>query len=108
MAKFYGVIGYVEQVETKPGVWTNAITERKYYGDVTRTDRRLEESSEQVNSNITLRNNFSIVADAYAHDHFFAMRYIIWGGAYWSISDVEVLRPRMNLRLGGLYNGEKA
>ena len=28
MAKFYGVIGYAETVETKPGVWKEEITEK--------------------------------------------------------------------------------
>ena len=30
MAKYYGVIGYVETVETSPGVWEEQITERNY------------------------------------------------------------------------------
>ena len=34
MAKFYGVVGYVESVETAPGVYTEIATERKYYGDI--------------------------------------------------------------------------
>ena len=34
MAKFYGVIGYAETLETSPGVWTEQITERNYYGDL--------------------------------------------------------------------------
>lgn len=32
MAKFYGVIGYAVTEETKPGVWTEKIVERMYYG----------------------------------------------------------------------------
>ena len=36
MAKFFGKIGYGESVQVKPGVWQDKITERSYYGDVTR------------------------------------------------------------------------
>ena len=107
MAKFYGEIGYGETVETVPGVWEDVITERKYYGDVLRNTRGLQEG-DKVNNDISVGNSISIVADAYAHNHFFAMKYIIWAGAYWTISNVEVQRPRLLLTLGGVYNGQKA
>ena len=42
MAKFYGVIGYAVTEETKPGVWTEKIIERMYYGDLIRNTRRLQ------------------------------------------------------------------
>lgn len=107
MAKFYGRIGYGESVETVPGVWVDVITERKYFGDVTRNTRSLQES-DKINNDLSVGNSISIVADPYAYEHFFAMRYIEWAGALWVISDVEVQRPRLILRLGGVYNGPKA
>ena len=109
MAKFYGEIGYAEtNVETAPGVWQDVVKEIKYYGDVLRISRQLENANEKVNSDLSISNSFSIVADAYAYNHFFAMRYVKWQGAYWTITDVEVQRPRLILRVGGLYHGEKA
>lgn len=60
MAKFYGVIGYAVTEETKPGVWTEKIIERMYYGDLTRNTRRLQ-SAEQLNDNINVANEISIV-----------------------------------------------
>lgn len=104
MAKFYGVIGYGEAVETAPGVWQDQITERPYYGDVVRNTRRLQEG-EHLNNDLTVGNSISIVADAYANNHFFAIRYVQWAGALWIVSDVEVQSPRLLLRLGGVYNG---
>lgn len=105
MARFYGVIGYADQVETAPGVWEDVIVERNYRGDVTRISRKMQETTEKVNSDLTISNMFSVVADAYAYEHFFKIRYIIWAGERWTVSDVEVQRPRLNLRIGGLYNG---
>lgn len=107
MAKFYGEIGYGETVETRPGVWDDVITERKYYGDVVRNTRQLE-SGEKVNNDISVGNSISIVADPYANEHFFAMRYIKWAGTLWTVADVEVRSPRLILRLGGVYNGPTA
>lgn len=104
MAKFYGKIGYGETVKTKPGVWEEVINERNAYGDVVRNTRGLE-TGEKVNADLTVGNSISIVADAYANEHFFAIRYIKWQGALWTVSDVRVEPPRLILRLGGLYNG---
>lgn len=103
MAKFYGAVGYAETVEKTPGVWVDQITERNYYGDVVRNSRKLEEGN-KVNLDVSVGNSISIVADAYAHNHFFAMRYVRWAGALWIVDNVDVQSPRLVLRLGGLYN----
>lgn len=107
MAKFYGEIGYGAAVETVPGVWEDSIVEKPYYGDVLRNTRQLTDG-DQLNSDISVNNSISVVADAYANEHFFAIRYIKWAGAYWTVTEVEVQRPRLLLRLGGVYNGPKA
>jgi hypothetical protein len=106
MAKFYGNVGYGETVESEssPGVYIDIITEVLYLGDVIRNSRRLE-SGDQVNSDLSVNNSISIVADAYANEHIFAMRYIEWQGARWYVSEVTVEPPRLVLRLGGVYNG---
>lgn len=107
MAKFFDSIGYGQNKEVRPGVWDDVITERKYYGDVVRNIRKSNEG-EQLNNNINVQNTFSIVADAYAYEHIFEMRYILWMGQYWIVTDVEVKRPRLQLRVGGVYNGPRA
>lgn len=104
MAKFYGEVGYGVHGEISPGVWDDIIVERKYYGDVLRNTRQLE-AGDKVNNDISVGNSISIMADAYATEHFFAMRYIRWAGALWTVTDVEVQSPRLILRLGGVYNG---
>ena len=106
MAKFFGVIGYGESVENVAGVWEDNIIERKYYGDVVKNSRKLQEG-ENLNNDLSVGNSISIVADAYANEHFFAIRYIAWAGTLWTVSDVEVQSPRLLLRLGGVYNGPK-
>lgn len=104
--KFYGVIGFGETVETRPGVYEDGITEYTYRGDVTRNTRRSQEG-EYLNNDLSVGNSISIVADAYAREHFFAMRYISWAGTLWTISEVVVESPRLVLRLGEVYNGPK-
>lgn len=103
MAKWYGEIGFAETVETKPGVWVEQITSRNYYGDTIRNSRRLQ-SANQLNDNINISNQISIVADPYANNNFHSMRYAEFMGTKWKISDVEVQYPRLILTLGGVYN----
>ena len=105
MAKFYGKIGYAENVETRPGVWRPTITEREYFGDLVRNTRRLESAS-QINDNINISNEISIVADPYAYQNFHSMQYVEFMGTKWKISSVEVQYPRLILSIGGVYNGE--
>lgn len=107
MAKFYGKIGYGVATETAPGVWSDVIVERSYFGDVIRNTRKLS-PGENLNDDLSVGNSISIVADAYANDHFFAIRYVEWAGALWTVPDVTVESPRLILRLGEVYNGPKA
>lgn len=108
MAKFFGAVGYSEgQMEKAPGVYDESIVEYQYYGDVIRNTRQLQEG-DKVNDDLSVNNSISILADAYANEHFFAIRYIRWAGALWRVSDVEVQSPRLLLRLGGVYNGPTA
>jgi hypothetical protein len=107
MARFYGQIGYAEAVETSPGVWQDDIAEYSYYGDIIRNTRSLQEG-EHLNNDLTVGNSISVVADAYANEHFFAIRYIRWAGTRWIVTEVEVQGPRLILRLGGVYNGPSA
>lgn len=105
MPKFSGVVGYGESVDQGDGVWVDTITTRKHRGNVVRNTRRLEANTEQVNDDLTVGNSISIVADAYASKHFWAIRYVEWQGTLWTVRDVEVQSPRLLLRLGGVYNG---
>ena len=104
MARFFGKVGYGESVETTPGVWVDNIVEYSYYGDVVRNSRELRQG-QYLNDDLSVQNSISIVADAYANEHFFAIRYVEWAGALWTIDSVEVLIPRLLLRLGKVYNG---
>lgn len=102
--RFHGKVGYGETVETSPGVHEDVITERESFGDVIRNSRKLTEG-EGVNPDLSVGHSISIVADAYASEHFLEMRYVEWMGTRWTVTDVEVERPRLILRLGEVYSG---
>lgn len=106
MARFFGKVGYIEEVETAPDVWMERRTERNYRGDSIQVSKRWD-SSQNVSDNLVVSNRISILADAYAYEHYFAIRYVEWMGAKWKVSSVEVQRPRLILTLGGVYNGSE-
>jgi hypothetical protein len=103
MAKWHGAIGYAEMVETVPGVWKEQIVERLYFGELVRNTRRLQ-ASDQLNDNINVANEISIVSDPFAFENFHSMRYVEFMGAKWKVSNVEVQYPRLILTVGGVYN----
>ena len=110
MPKFYGPVGYAESEEgtgEREGIMEDTIVERNYYGDVLRNTRKWESGSD-ILDNLRVNNQISIVADAYAYEHFFAMKYVKWMGTRWVVTNVEVQRPRLLLTIGGVYNGPTA
>ena len=109
--KFYGIVGYCESVEEtgdREGNYKDVCTERHYYGDVLRNTRRFDSNTDSTLDDLNMNNSFSILADAYAFEHFWAMKYVCWMGARWKITNVEVQRPRLILTVGGVYNGPTA
>jgi hypothetical protein len=106
MTKFYGTVGYAVETEIRPGVWIPKIEKRTYYGDVVKIVRRVENGG-YLNDNITIGNQFSLVADDYAFTHMHMMRYIEWQGAKWAVKSVEVNRPRLVVSVGGVYNAQE-
>lgn len=108
MAKFFGKIGFIETEDLENGVWkASPIVERSYYGDVIRNSKRFE-SGQKVNDDLNVNNELSILADPYANEHFYAIRYVKWAGATWKVNNVTVEFPRLILTIGGVYNGEQA
>jgi hypothetical protein len=115
MAKFHGKIGYSEIKETVPGtsgVWAPDTVERSYTGDIIKNTSSWKEhsaddagGSSQLNDDLKINNRISVLADPYAYEHFHSIKYVIFMGIKWRVTNVEVSYPRLILSLGGVYNG---
>ena len=103
MGKWFGNIGFNTTVETEPGVWEQQVTPRPYYGDVI-SNRWKRQNSGEVNNDINIYNQISIVADPYANENCSKMAYVEFMGSKWQVTDVEVQFPRLILSIGGVYN----
>ena len=104
MAKYHGNVGFTEQYESKPGVWSERIVERECYGDVPSSYFSARSTSETTNDELTLSNQISIVGNKYAFENFQFMKYIVYMGVKWRITKVDVQYPRLVLSIGGVYN----
>ena len=111
MAKFVGVIGYAVPVEVSPGVWGSSVIEKPCRGDLIKNVGKYEPSGE-VNDDINISNQISILCDPYAMKNIGCMKYLKFTfphlGSAWKINSATVVYPRIQLDLGGVYNGEQA
>lgn len=108
MARFSGLVGFAHTVKTRPGVSSEVITEKgPYFGDVKRASRTLT-SGINVNPELSTTNTIEIMADDYASENIFAIRFVEWAGTAWTVVEATIQRPRLLLRLGGVYRGARA
>ena len=105
MAKYSGTLGYVKEVETSPGVWNESIVDVPVKGDVF-TDQTEISTGESVISDFKVSNRISIVASSEVRNNFQMIRYITYMNSKWSVSSIQVLKPRLIITLGGRWNGK--
>lgn len=110
MARFAGIIGFAHTVRTKPGVSSEVITEKgPYFGDVKRASVAMQQGTVNVNTELRTSNTVEIMADDdYVSENIYAIRFVEWAGTAWAVQEVTVQRPRLLLRLGGVYRGARA
>lgn len=106
MPKCSGIIGYALAVETRPGVWSEGMTDKPYIGEIVKDNRRIVDQGE-INGSIRVNNNISIISNKFMLDNMSYMRYLTsstMGKSKWKISSVDIVPPRIIITLGGLYN----
>ena len=105
MNKWFGKIGYIEQVQTAPSVWKPQETIREYFGDIMRNSSSWSANTDSTNDELTIDIQISVVSDPYAYQHFHSMKWVEYSGTRWKIKKVEPKYPRLILGIGGVYNG---
>lgn len=106
--KFRGYVGYAVVEDKGYGVYVDTVVEKPYRGDVLRAVSRWAPSVDGINDNLTMSNQISIIADAFAYANFSHIKYVRWGDQCWKVESVDpTKRPRLILTLGGAYFGEK-
>ena len=107
MARYYDKVGYCLPETHVKGILKPNNVERSHYGSISRASSALQ-PLDQVNDNVRLYNQISIMADAFALENFSHIKYAYWMGTAWTVDSVEVRRPRLILSLGEVYDGTRA
>lgn len=103
MAKYSGLVGYVTQGETTPGVWSSIENPVPMRGDLIRASLSRQNDS-KVNSDVSLNHRVSLIGDAYAFQQYYNIRWIELDGLRWEVNSVELQRPRIIVTIGGPWN----
>lgn len=103
MAKFAGKIGFINTIETSPGIWTSDVIEKTYVGDVIKTSLRYQKDS-QINDDVVLSKRISIIADVFVNNNLHSIKYVTYMGVKWKVTEFDIQYPRVILTLGGVYN----
>lgn len=103
MAKFHGLVGYGVTKDMGHSVYKIVIEDHPHYGDILENRVSWQQTS-NLNDDQRVTNKISIVADAFAYKNFSNIRYVIWMGTKWKVTDISVSRPRIILTLGGVWN----
>lgn len=103
--KYYGSIGFAETTDFQNGISKDIIVEKPYRGDVLQSSRYWNDASGdyQLNDNLMINNRISIVSDPYALQNMFKMKYLVWQGTKWKITNVEVQYPRLVLTISDVW-----
>jgi hypothetical protein len=105
MAKYAGLVGYVTQEETVPGVWSPVDNPIQMRGDLIRQSAS-SQNGDKLNEDITLGHRVSLIGDAYAFGNYYNIKWVMLDGMKWEVTSVEIQRPRLILSIGGLYNDQ--
>lgn len=103
--EFHGKVGFVILEETTPdsGDFEPRTYEKPYYGSIKWYNQKFESGS-TMNGDIRINNQIEIVANKFAFEHFAFIKYVVWNGIKWHVSNVEVGTSRLILTIGGVYN----
>ena len=103
MAKYSGRIGYTSIVETEPGLYEEKISYTKCCGSV--LSKRLSDVSiNEINHELQMRNRLSIIAKDSMFNGVQNIACAEYAGTFWTVTDAEIVYPRIILTLGGIYH----
>lgn len=106
MTRYYGSVGFVKTVDQGYGVWEPEEIVFPYYGDVLNNIRRWSDKQDSSNSDLSLNNTISIVADTFAMENLAAIKWAEYMGCRWHVTSATINYPRIELSLGGVYAEE--
>lgn len=104
MTKFRGNLGLNRGPrETSPGIFQQVIEDVEVIGTMMSLGLRWPGAGMQ--GGLSAKHILSIITPEDESVDFNEVVYVEWNGKKWNVVSIEYKRPRINLTLGGLYNG---
>lgn len=104
--RFYGLIGFATEQDIRDGITVeNKVVERMYIGDIKTNRMALTIPQTSTNTDVLVFNIFSIRKDSYIQSHLSDIRYVNYKGTNWKVTGIEIAGSRIELTVGGVYNG---
>ena len=104
MTRFLGPIGISRgPVQTAPGIFKKSIEEVDVKGEMRQMSLGWPQAG--MREGLSAKHVLSIVTPEDSDIDFTEVVYIVWHGRKWSVTSIQYKRPRIELGLGGLYNG---
>lgn len=104
MSRFRGYIGLNRGTkEIEPGIFEPVIEEVEVTGEIRHSGPRW--SAQGMRDSLSARHVLSTVTPEDKIAEFTEVVYIWWQDRKWSVTEIEYKRPRIELTIGGLYNG---
>lgn len=102
--RFHGMIGFVKSVDRGDGVFVNQASEVETCGDVNSFRRRWLDDTQ--NGDVLYSNTvISVPLSPTVSELLPNIKYVKWHDCCWQVVSLEEVPPRINLTLGGVYNG---
>ena len=104
MTVFRGNVGIKRgETETRPGVFTPEIDEIDVIGEL--RSARVGWAEQKQGDRVSLRHTLSMITPEGSDIDINEVVYVIWRGRKHAVTAIEYKHPRIELSLGGLYNG---
>ena len=104
MTIYRGLIGMNrDPVETKPGVLTPVVEEVEFVGEV--RNAGVNRPNAGMQEGLSASHVLSIITPEDSIVKFTEVAYVVWQSRKWSVTSIKYNYPRIELSLGGIYNG---
>lgn len=110
--RFVGKIGFwceEKESDTEPSYYdvTNSeIKEKVYKGEIIQYTQRLQLSENNINSDVNFSAQIRINSDLFLRKNWKSVAYVIYNGAKWRPTAINMEFPRVVISLGGRYIDE--
>ena len=102
--RYSGFLGIVEEVQVRPGIWEEVVTEKKVLGDM-KTETETRRTEDEIIPKVSSTRSVSVPARGLGQMDNRSIRYATYAGKKWIITSVVDQFPQIVCYFGEEYHG---